>query len=133
MDRFLLILIVIILVAVGFRLFVISAREAALREPSTRGDIWALADEIRAVKRDVSEGDVSSDVAKLRKELGSLDTSATVIQERLDNLCTEVSDVSSGLAEIRTDIDAIRSDVKAMRRLLKAIAHHQWAPEWTPD
>jgi uncharacterized protein (UPF0335 family) len=132
METFLMILVLIVGVGAGIYVFVSAARQAELRQPSTRRDIRALSANIGALEIEIS--DVSSNVSGVRKELGNLHSSfVTGIGEELEILHSDVSDVSSDLADIWEDLDGIRSDLAALRRLLKAIAHQQWSPEWTPE
>ena len=133
LDTVLLILFLIVLGYIGFRALRSAARQAELREPATKANIWALADDVQALSRAVSDIDVSSDIDGVQKELGNLDTSITGIGEELEILRSGVGDLGSNMTEIWEDIDGIRNDIAAMRRLLKAIAHHQWTPEWTSE
>jgi hypothetical protein len=130
LDTVLLILFLIVAIPIGVHMVRSAARQAELREPATKGNIWGLADDIQGLSRVVSDIDVSSEVDGIRKELGNLDTSVTGIGEELEILRSEIGDLGSNMTEIWEDLDGIRSDLAAMRRLLKAIAHHQWTPEW---
>jgi hypothetical protein len=139
MDSILWTLFLIFAVPIGLYWFVSYyrrvARRAELGAPSTVGHVRGLSSDIGSVEMAVS--DVSSSVADIRKELGDLQVSLSGIQEGLDALRFEVTEVGGGVGsdifEIREELDDIRSDLKAMRRLHRAIAHHQWTPEWTPE
>jgi hypothetical protein len=132
MDTILWTLVLIIGIPVFLYWFVSYCRRAAwqakLREPSTVGDIRGLSSDIG-----MAVSDVSSSVADIRKEIGDLQISLSGIEEGLDALRFEATDVGGGvgsdIADVREDLDDIRSDLKAMRRLLKAIAHHQGTPQ----
>jgi hypothetical protein len=126
LETALLILLLIVIGYIGLRALRSAARQVELQEPATKGDIWGLAADVQAISRAVSGVDVSAEVDDIRKELGNLDISITGVGEQLELLRSEVGDIWEDLA-------GIHGDLYAMRRLLKAIAHHQWTPEWTPE
>jgi hypothetical protein len=133
MDTFLWILAGIVALGLLY-LYVPYARRrrwlAELQEPATKGDARRLAGEI---------SDVSSNVSGIRDELDKLRTAVSDVSY-VSEISVNVEGVREELAGMREELDCIweefdgiHSDLKTMRRLLKAIAHHQWTPEWTSE
>jgi hypothetical protein len=116
------------IVAVGLLyLYVPYARrrrwQAASQEPATKGDSRRLAGEV---------SDVSSSVSGIRDELDKLRTAVSETSE----ISEDVADIQEELGRIGATLsalDGIRTDLYAVRRLLRAIAHQQWTPEWNPE